>query len=80
MDVPFPGVEASAGEPQPLMESPQDWALCLHMAGLLEQPADRTQAIAEMLFTVRREVRNFDNLDLTEVGPAVVFSAGWDAR
>ena len=79
MDIPSPGTEAAADGPHPLTESPQDWALCLQMAGLLEQPADRTRAIAEMLFAVRRDVRDFDTLDLTGVGPAITFSAGWDA-
>ncbi len=79
MDVPFPD-PAAAGGPDPLTEPTEDWAACLHMAGLLEQPTDRTRAIAELLFTVRREVRSFDNLDLSGVRPAVVFSAGWGTR
>jgi hypothetical protein len=78
MDASSSRSEETTGGPHPLTDSAQDWALCLRMAGLLEQPADRTRAIAELLFSVQRDVRDFDSLDLTGVGPAVTFSAGWD--
>ncbi len=57
---------------------PQDWETCLQLAGLLGQNADRTQAIAEVLFSVWQDVQSFESLDLDRVEPAITFSVAWE--
>jgi hypothetical protein len=78
MDPSLPPAPAGTDATHRPAHVPEDWEECLRMAELLGRPQDRTLAIAELLFSVRRSVRSFENLDLDGVEPAVTFSAAWD--
>jgi len=64
----------SAMPPEPL-PSLSDPGLPLALARLLDLPPDEEAAVAEQLRDALEGVLRFDDVDLTDVEPAIVFRA-----